>query len=75
MSKLFTLILLAATLPNIILAQASEKKTLQNQTGKDFVSTREMDRINWMEFREAVPTKTSDSFAFDRNARAARCDK
>jgi len=27
------------------------------QTDKDFVSTREMDRINWMEFRDAVPSK------------------
>lgn len=27
------------------------------QTEKDFVSTREMDRINWMEFRDAVPSK------------------
>ncbi|MFN0140299.1 MAG: creatininase family protein [Pyrinomonadaceae bacterium] len=27
------------------------------QTDKDIVSTREMDRINWMEFRDAVPAK------------------
>ncbi len=27
------------------------------QTDKDFVSTREMDRINWMEFRDVVPSK------------------
>lgn len=27
------------------------------QTEKDFVSTREMDRINWMEFKETVPSK------------------
>ncbi len=27
------------------------------QTKKDFVSTREMDRINWMEFKEVVPSK------------------
>ncbi|MEQ1643549.1 MAG: creatininase family protein [Pyrinomonadaceae bacterium] len=27
------------------------------QTDKDLVSTREMDRINWMEFRDAVPSK------------------
>ena len=24
---------------------------------KDIVSTREMDRINWMEFKEVVPSK------------------
>lgn len=27
------------------------------QTSKDIVSTREMERINWMEFREVVPSK------------------
>jgi creatinine amidohydrolase len=27
------------------------------QTAKDIVSTREMDRINWMEFRDVVPSK------------------
>jgi creatinine amidohydrolase len=27
------------------------------QTDKDFVSTREMDRINWMEFKEVVPSR------------------
>jgi creatinine amidohydrolase len=29
------------------------------QNDKDFVSTREMDRINWMEFRDVVPSKTN----------------
>ena len=29
------------------------------QTDKDFVSTREMDRINWMEFKAVVPSKTN----------------
>ena len=29
------------------------------QTDKDFVSTREMDRINWMEFKDVVPSKTT----------------
>lgn len=27
------------------------------QTDKDIVSTREMDRINWMEFKEVIPSK------------------
>ena len=31
--------------------------TALGQTDKDFVSTREMDRINWMEFKEVVPSK------------------
>lgn len=30
-----------------------------SQTDKDFVSTREMDRINWMEFKDVVPSKTN----------------
>lgn len=29
------------------------------QADKDFVSTREMDRVNWMEFRDVVPSKTN----------------
>lgn len=29
------------------------------QSDKDFVSTREMDRINWMEFKAVVPSKTN----------------
>lgn len=29
------------------------------QSENDFVSTREMERINWMEFKEVVPTKIS----------------
>ena len=33
--------------------------TLAAQTDKDFVSTREMERINWMEFKSVVPSKTS----------------
>lgn len=32
---------------------------LTAQADKDFVSTREMDRINWMEFKSVVPSKTT----------------
>lgn len=32
---------------------------LKAQTSKDFISTREMERINWMEFRDTVPSKTN----------------
>lgn len=32
---------------------------LTAQTDKDIVSTREMDRINWMEFKAVVPSKTT----------------
>jgi hypothetical protein len=31
------------------------------QAEKDIVSTREMDRINWMEFKEVVPSKIKRS--------------
>jgi creatinine amidohydrolase len=33
------------------------KRTPPGQTSKDTVSTREMDKINWMEFREVIPSK------------------
>ena len=32
-------------------------QTQKTNNQKDFVSTREMDRINWMEFQEVVPSK------------------
>src|SRR6476660_1792836 len=31
--------------------------TVFAQTDKDIVSTREMDRINWMEFKDVIPSK------------------
>jgi len=33
--------------------------TAMAQNTKDFVSTREMERINWMEFKEVVPSKVN----------------
>src|SRR5687768_6186695 len=33
--------------------------TVSAQEDQDFVSTREMDRINWMEFKQVVPSKTN----------------
>ena len=44
--------ILTALLAALLLAQYAV-----SQDGKDVVSTREMDRINWMEFREVVPSK------------------
>lgn len=35
----------------------AQPKTAATQPSPDIVSTREMDRINWMEFREAVPAR------------------
>lgn len=47
MKRLLHLSLIAAATVSFIFAQ----------TARDVVSTREMDRINWMEFREVVPSK------------------
>ncbi len=57
MKKIVTIILLLITLPNLAAGQIMSKTQSQNQTKKDLVSTREMDRINWMEFKEVVPSK------------------
>ena len=51
---IFTLLLAAAFAPHA-LAQTTAAKP--PATTPDVVSTREMDRINWMEFREAVPAR------------------
>ncbi len=53
MKHITTIILLVIILPNIVLGQTTNK----SEKPKDTVSTREMDRINWMEFKEVVPSK------------------
>ena len=53
MKHITTIILLVIILSNIALGQTTNK----SEKAKDTVSTREMDRINWMEFREVVPSK------------------
>ncbi len=50
---LFTTLLI---FPILIFGQITNKTSVQN-SAKDTVSTREMDRINWMEFKEVVPSK------------------
>lgn len=52
-------LLCAAFLLFTVQFAAAQNKKIQtsNQTEKDTVSTREMDRINWMEFKEVVPSK------------------
>jgi len=57
MKRTICLIVLVATLQFLALAQTSNKTQSRNDSSKDTVSTREMDRINWMEFRETVPSK------------------
>jgi creatinine amidohydrolase len=38
-------------------ALVATAQTLKNSARRDVVSTREMERINWMEFKEVVPSK------------------
>ena len=54
MKKLILPVLVLVALSGSIFGQTVNKT--QTQT-KDSVSTREMDRINWMEFKEVVPSK------------------
>jgi creatinine amidohydrolase len=54
MNRIIPAILLALTLFSQASAQSSGS---QNQANKDTISTREMDRINWMEFKEHIPSK------------------
>jgi len=49
--------ILAILLMIAFFQQISFSQIKNNPTEKDIVSTREMDRINWMEFREVVPSK------------------
>jgi len=54
MKRLILPVLVFVVLSGSIFGQIANK--IQTQT-KDSVSTREMDRINWMEFKEVVPSK------------------
>jgi creatinine amidohydrolase len=53
---IFTLLLAAAPLAPLARAQQAAANA-KPQTQPDTISTREMDRINWMEFREHVPAR------------------
>ncbi len=63
MKKVVTLLVVFIALQTLVSGQIVKKTQPSNQTTKntvstnDSVSTREMDRINWMEFREVVPSK------------------
>lgn len=48
--------LIAITIIFLFQIAAFSQQT-KNTAAKDFVSTREMDRINWMEFKEVVPSR------------------
>lgn len=62
---LLTIALLLSLLASVAAAQNTKPKTqeaaksvtTQSSTQPDIVSTRAMERINWMEFRETVPSK------------------
>ena len=56
MKKIFLLTAFLLAFSILVPAQNSSKTNAPSQT-KDAVSTREMDRINWMEFKESVPSK------------------
>ncbi len=57
MKKIATLLIMLITLQTLTSGQTMNKKQSPNKTSKDTVSTREMDRINWMEFRDVVPSQ------------------
>ena len=63
MKKVITLFIVLFTLQTLTSGQTTKKTQSSNQAAKnsastnDLVSTREMDRINWMEFREVIPSK------------------
>ena len=57
MKRIICLIFFITALQNLAFAQTTNRNQPTNKTLKDTISTREMDRINWMEFRDAVPSK------------------
>ena len=57
MNKILTVFVLMLMLQNVSAGQNMSKTQPKNQPKNEIVSTREMDRINWMEFKEAVPSK------------------
>jgi creatinine amidohydrolase len=56
MKKLILTAVIFAAFSNLIAGQTARKTPPGNQV-KDRISTREMDRINWMEFKEFVPSR------------------
>lgn len=55
MSRIFLSMLVIVSLT--VCARVTEAQTAKAVAQSDFVSTREMERINWMEFREVVPSR------------------
>ena len=63
MKNIIAAVISLIMLQNLVFAQTMKKgqpdsvSSKEIAATKDLVSTREMDRINWMEFREVVPSK------------------
>ena len=57
MIKMLRAIFLLLPLALTVSTARAQTKTAATQPSPDIVSTREMDRINWMEFREVVPAR------------------
>ena len=57
MKRTLAALTISATLATLALTPRVSAQT-KSSAAKDFVSTREMERINWMEFREVVPART-----------------
>jgi len=57
MKKVISVSVVLMMLQIFVFGQIVKKAQPASQASKDTVSTREMDRINWMEFREVVPSK------------------
>ncbi len=55
MSKLLTITLGVILLLSLVEPAGAQQRVSEPQ--QDFVTTREMERINWMEFREVVPSR------------------
>ena len=57
MKRIICLIVFVLTLQFLVAGQTSNRNQSAKNNVKGVVSTREMNRINWMEFRETVPSK------------------
>ena len=55
MSRIFLSTIMMVSM--MVGARVAEAQTAKAVSQSDFVSTREMERINWMEFREVVPAR------------------
>jgi creatinine amidohydrolase len=57
MNRMYVCFAITAIFCSAVYAQNNNQPRNANNKNKDSISTREMDRINWMEFKEFVPSK------------------